>query len=69
MREGRATCVGDVVQWSEGSLHRSEVRGRTVWVEDGRPRCMKGAGDDITERKGAERILRESIPPSSRAAS
>lgn len=45
--------------WPDGSLHWLQLRGRPVYDEDGKPVHRTGVSHDITERKKAEKSLRE----------
>ena len=48
------------VIWPDGSLHWLHVQGKASLDADGRPVAVAGVSQDITERRAAERRLRES---------
>jgi signal transduction histidine kinase/ActR/RegA family two-component response regulator len=47
--------------WSDGTIHDVENQGELLFNADGKPLLMSGTGQDITERKRAERAVIESI--------
>ena len=48
------------VIWPDGSLHWLHVQGKASMNAEGRPVALAGVSQDITERRAAERRLRES---------
>ena len=44
----------------DGSIHWIASRGRASVLSGGRPGCVMGASLDVTDRKHAEEVLRES---------
>jgi PAS domain S-box-containing protein len=48
------------VIWPDGSLHWLHVQGKASTDAEGRPVALAGVSQDITERRAAERRLRES---------
>jgi signal transduction histidine kinase len=48
------------VIWPDGSLHWLHIQGKVSLDEEGRPVALAGVSQDITERRAAERHLRES---------
>jgi PAS domain S-box-containing protein len=48
------------VVWRDGTIHWVRTRGRYYYGADGKPERLLGISGDITKRKQAEQILRES---------